>query len=67
MRVDGFCIYCGEEALETACWRKAGTYFVRCRNCRATGPSIAKTEEEAVRLFNTRHDSPRQGRLEVDA
>lgn len=34
MKVDGFCIYCGEEA---------------------------------VRLFNTRHDSPRQGRLEVDA
>ena len=63
MKVEGFCQYCGNEQLETAMWRKARTYFVRCKVCRATGPSLAKTEEEAIRLFNTRYDAPKQGRL----
>lgn len=65
MRVEGFCIYCGERQLETSYWRAGNAYFVRCRNCRATGPSIADTEEEAIRLFNVRHDAPKQGRLEL--
>lgn len=65
MKVEGFCIYCGEEKLETAYWHKGNAYFVRCRNCRATGPSIANTEQEAIRLFNTRCDGPRQRRLEL--
>lgn len=63
MKVAGFCIYCGEEQLETAQWRSQGTWFVRCRKCKACGPSIATTEEEAIRLFNTRYDTPKQGRL----
>lgn len=63
MKVEGHCIYCGEEKLETAYWRKSYTWFVRCKVCRATGPSLAKTEQEAVRLFNIRHDGPKQGRL----
>lgn len=65
MKVEGFCIYCGEEQLETAYWGMGKAYFVRCKNCRATGPSIAKTEEEAVKLFNTRYDAPKQGRLSL--
>ena len=65
MKVDGFCIYCGEERLETAYWWKGNTYFVRCKNCKATGPSIAMTEEEAIRLFNIRYDAPKQRRLEL--
>ena len=65
MKVDGFCIYCGEEQLETAYWSKGGAYFVRCKNCKATGPSIATTEQEAIRLFNTRYDAPKQRRLEL--
>ena len=63
MRVDGFCVYCGHEELETAYWHREGTYFVRCRNCKATGPSVGHSEQEAVELFNTRHDGPIQGRL----
>lgn len=63
MKVDGFCIYCGEEQLETSYWFKGNAYFVRCRNCKATGPSIAHSEEEAIRLFRTRVDGPQQGRL----
>ena len=46
MKVEGFCIYCGKEQLETAYWYRNNTYFVRCRNCKATGPSIAHSEEE---------------------
>lgn len=65
MRVEGFCTYCGHEELETAYWHREGTYFVRCRHCKATGPSVARSEQEAIRLFNTRHDGPIQGRLEV--
>lgn len=65
MRVEGFCIYCGHEELETSLWHKEGTWFVRCRHCRATGPSLAKTEREAIELFNTRHDAPLQGRLRI--
>lgn len=65
MRVDGFCIYCGEERLETAEWRKHGTWFVRCKGCGATGPSFARSEEEAIRLFNIRYDAPKQRRLEL--
>lgn len=65
MKVDGFCIYCGEEQLETSYWWKGNAYFVRCKNCRATGPSIANTEEEAIRLFNIRYDAPKQRRLEL--
>lgn len=65
MRVEGFCIYCGKEELETAYWYRENTYFVRCRNCKATGPSIAHTEREAIELFNTRHDGPEQGRLAI--
>ena len=66
MKVDGFCIYCGEEQLETAYWGMGKAYFVRCRHCKATGPSIASTEEEAIRLFNTRFDAPKQRRLFPD-
>lgn len=65
MKVDGFCPYCGEERLETAYWHLGNAYFVRCKNCRATGPSIANTEKEAIRLFNTRCDGPKQPRLEL--
>jgi len=61
MRVDGFCIYCGKEQLETAYWYRENTYFVRCKNCKATSPSIAHSEQEAIELFNTRHDGPEQG------
>ena len=63
MKVNGFCIYCGKEKLETAYWYREQTYFVRCRNCKATGPSIAHSEEEAIRLFNTRCERLEQGRL----
>lgn len=63
MKVDGFCMYCGEERLETCYWRKMNTYFVRCRKCGATGPSYASTEREAVELFNRRVGSPNQGSL----
>lgn len=65
MKVEGFCVYCGEEKLETAYWFQGKAYFVRCTNCRATGPSIARSEQEAIELFNTRHDAPRQGRLGI--
>lgn len=65
MKVEGFCIYCGEEKLETAYWFQGNAYFVRCKKCRATGPSIANTEEEAIRLFNIRYDAPKQRRLEL--
>lgn len=58
------CPYCGGRNLETAMWRSVGTWFVRCRDCRATGPSLAKSKEEAVRLFDTRRE-PAQGRLEL--
>lgn len=58
------CPYCGSDRLETARWYKQGTWFVRCKNCASAGPSLAKTEEEAVRLFDTRRE-PMQGRLEV--
>lgn len=58
------CPYCGSRRLETARWYKAGTWFVRCKECAQAGPSKAKTEEEAVRLFDTRRE-PMQGRLEI--
>ena len=65
MKVEGFCIYCGREQLETAYWYRENTYFVRCKNCKATGPSIAHSEQEAIELFNTRHGGPEQGRLAI--
>lgn len=65
MRIDGWCPYCGHEELETSFWHKEGTWFVRCRHCRATGPSLAKSEQEAIRLFMTRADGPVQGRLSI--
>lgn len=64
MRVEGYCIYCGHEELETAYWYRENTYFVRCKHCKATGPSIAHTEMEAIELFNTRKE-PAQGRLAI--
>lgn len=65
MKVSGFCEYCGKEQLETAYWYRTGTYFVRCKNCRATGPSLAHSEEEAIKLYRTRVTGPEQGRLPV--
>lgn len=56
--------YCGSRNLETARWYKAGTWFVRRKERRQAGPSIAKTEAEAVRLFDTRSE-PRQERLGI--
>ena len=64
MRVEGYCIYCGHEELETAYWYRENTYFVRCKHCKATGPSIAHTEREAIELSNTRRE-PAQGRLAI--
>ena len=58
------CPYCGGRRLETARWHRRGTWFVRCKDCARAGPSKARTEEEAVRLFDTRRE-PRQGRLEI--
>jgi ribosomal protein L37AE/L43A len=58
------CPFCGSRRLETARWYKRGTWFVRCEDCAATGPSLAKSEEEAVRLFDIRRDAM-QGRLEL--
>ena len=58
------CPYCGSRNLETARWYRAGTWFVRCKDCAQAGPSKGKTEAEAVRLFDTRRD-PMQGRLEL--
>lgn len=64
MRPSKSCPYCGSDRLQTAMWHKRGTWFVRCIDCAATGPSLAKSEEEAVRLFDTRRESM-QGRLEL--
>lgn len=58
------CPYCGGDNLETARWYKKGTWFVRRKDCAGTGPSLAKTEEDAVKLFDTRRER-RQGRLEL--
>ena len=58
------CPYCGSDRLEVARWYVQGTWFVRCRDCRSAGPSLAKSEDEAVRLFDTRVE-PRQGRLDL--
>ncbi len=58
------CPYCGSNQLGTAKWHKRGTWFVRCKVCAATGPSLAKTEEEAIKLFDTRRE-PVQGRLDL--
>ena len=63
MRISGWCPYCGHEELETAVWHKEGTWFVRCKHCRATGPSLAKTEEEAIRLFNVIYPTAEAGGL----
>lgn len=63
MKVEGHCIFCGKETLETAYWYRNNTYFVRCRNCKAAGPSIGHSEAEAIKLFRTRADGPQQGRL----
>ena len=56
--------YCGGDNLETARWYRQGTWFVRCKDCLQAGPSTAKTEIEAVKLFDTRRER-KQGRLEL--
>lgn len=47
------CPYCGSFNLKVKPWRSRGTWFVACE-CTATGPSMARTPEEAVELFDRR-------------
>lgn len=58
------CPYCGGDNLEPAQWRKRSTWFVRCKDCAATGPSLGRSKAEAIRLFNTRKER-KQGRLGI--
>ena len=54
------CPYCGGTELTVKKWSREGTYFVACRRCAATGPSLAKSPEEAVRLFDERAETIEQ-------
>ena len=54
------CPYCGSTKLRVKRWNREGTYFVACDECKATGPSLARTPEEAVRLFDHRAETIEQ-------
>lgn len=58
------CPYCGSTNLTVKPWRSRGTWFVACE-CTATGPSLARTPQEACDLFDKRVHVTEQGRLEV--
>lgn len=47
------CPYCGSFNLRVKQWRSRGTWFVACE-CTATGPSMAKSPQEACELFDKR-------------
>lgn len=48
------CPYCGGFNLTVKPWRSRGTWFVACSDCKATGPSMARSPEDAVELFDRR-------------
>lgn len=48
------CPYCGSFNLTVKPWRSRGTWFVACNECKATGPSMARSRGEAVELFDRR-------------
>lgn len=54
------CPYCGSFKLSVKRWGREGTYFVACNDCKATGPSLARTPEEAVELFDKRAETIEQ-------
>lgn len=62
-----FCPYCGSTRLKAKPWRKEQTWFVSCLDCAATGPSLAKSEAEAWKLFEHRANGPVQTALYVGA
>ena len=57
------CPYCGGFRLVIKEWRSRGTWFVACQDCNATGPSLAKSPEEACELFDRRAEVMEQVRL----
>lgn len=48
------CPYCGGFNLRPKQWRSRGTWFVACDDCKATGPSMARSPQEACDLFDRR-------------
>lgn len=59
------CPYCGSRNLRVKQWHKMGTWFVACQSCNATGPSKARSPEEACRMFDRRVDGPEQGTFDL--